>query len=474
MTRKIYEPRAYARMALDFLSSTPRAGLFARMGMGKTVICATMLDALYNIAGQDAPTLIIAPKTVAQYTWPEEIRKWDHLRGLGIACAVGTEAERIAALRCDVHIHTVNYDVLPWLINYWGARWPYMRVVADESTRLKAFRTKQGGVQARALATVAWGSCVVEWWNLSGTPAPNGLKDLWGQTWFLDQGLRLGRSYSAFEQRWFAYKRIKDAVSHKMEIKPVVMPFAQEQIQDALKDISLTLDPHDWFDLKKPIVTTLEVVLPPKARMHYNEMEDEMFTQLDGFDIEAFGQAGKTMKCLQCASGAMYTDKTATKWSEVHDAKIQKLESVIEEAAGTPVLVAYHFKSDLERLLVSFPQGRKMDGRSVTIDDWNAGRIPVLFAHPASAGHGLNLQQGGNILVFFSHWWDLEKHDQIIERIGPMRQLQAGLDRNVFIYYIVARDTVDEVVVARHESKRAVQGLFLDYMNRRKRSAKNR
>lgn len=467
MTRQVYKPRAYAPLAMDFLASTPRALLAARMGMGKTSMCATLLDTLYNVAGQDEPTLILAPKRVAQSTWPDELAKWEHLRGLDLAVAVGTEAERVAALRRDVPIHTANYDVLPWLVDYWGPRWPYRRVIPDESTRLKSFRTKQGGVQARALAKVAWLPQVREWWNLSGTPAPNGLKDLWGQTWFLDKGLRLGRSYDAFEQRWFGYRRIKDAITRRVEIKPIIFPFAQEQIQDALKDICLTLDPKDWFDLKEPIVTRIEVDLPLVARRHYQEMERDMFTRLDGFDIEAFGQAGKTMKCLQCANGAMYVDKTATAWKEVHDAKLQALDSIISEAAGMPVLVAYHFQSDLARLQRAFPQGRLLDADPRTQQAWNRGEIPVLFAHPASAGHGLNLQDGGNILVFFGHWWDLEKHDQIIERIGPMRQLQGGLQRDVFIYYIIARGTVDEVVTERHITKRAVQELFLEYMKRR-------
>ena len=468
MTRRTFTPRPYTGLAMDFLSSTPRSLLAARMGMGKTTICLTLLDAYYNVAGQTEPTLVIAPKLVARDTWPDEVAKWEHLKGLEISAAVGTVEERIAALKRDVPIHTINYDTLPWLIKHMGSRWPWRRVIADESTRLKSFRATQGGVQARALGTVAWSPRVKEWWNLSGTPAPNGLKDLWGQTWFLDQGLRLGRSYSGFEERWFAYKRIKDALTHRVEIKPVIMPFAQEQIQAAMKDICLTLDPKDWFDLKDPIVTPIPVRLPPEARRIYNEMEKEMFTRLDGFDIEAFGQAGKTMKCLQCANGAMFVDKEAKQWREVHDAKLDALESIIEEAAGAPVMVAYHFKPDLARLLKRFPKGRAMDGRPGTQADWNAGRIPILFTHPASMGHGLNLQEGGNILVFFSHWWDLEKHDQIIERIGPMRQLQAGIDRAVFIYYIVATDTVDEVVIDRHVTKRGVQDLFLEYMKRRK------
>lgn len=465
--RKKFEPRAYTNLAIDFLSDTPRCMLLARMGMGKTVMCATLLDILYNVDGQTEPTLIIAPKRVAQSTWPDEIAKWDHLRGLEIAAAIGTPEERAAALRRDVPLHTINYDNLPWLMDHLKGRWPYRRVIPDESTRLKSFRVKQGSVQAGALRAIAH-TKVREWWNLTGTPSPNGLKDLWGQMWFVDQGARLGYSYDAFQLRYFAFKRIGDALSHRVEIKPIIMPFAQEQIQDLLRDVCLTLDPKDWFDLQEPIVTKIEVELPPKARSHYDDMEKEMFTRLEGFDIEALGQAGKTMKCLQCANGAMYIDKAAIEWKGVHDAKLEALESIVEEAAGAPVLVAYHFKSDLARLQRAFPNGRRLDDDPATVRAWNAGQIPILFLHPASAGHGLNLQDGGNILVFFGHWWDLEKHDQVIERIGPMRQYQAGSDRAVFIYYIVARDTVDEVVIDRHVSKRGVQEAFLAYMNRRK------
>lgn len=192
-----------------------------------------------------------------------------------------------------------------------------------------------------------------------------------------------------------------------------------------------------------------------------------MFTQIASQDIEAFNAASKTMKCLQLASGAIYTDDKGN-WTEVHDAKIQALESVINEAAGMPVLVAYHFKSDLARLLKAFPKGRHLDAAPQTISDWNTGKIPVLFAHPASAGHGLNLQDGGNILVFFSHWWDLEQYQQIVERIGPTRQVQAGHNRPVFIYNIVAVGTTDELVIERRDSKRAVQDILLDAMKRKR------
>jgi len=196
-------------------------------------------------------------------------------------------------------------------------------------------------------------------------------------------------------------------------------------------------------------------------------MEKEMFTQIDAHAVEAFGAAARTVKCLQIANGAAYVGESNTEWKELHDAKTQALESIVEEAAGAPVLVAYHFKSDLARLLKAFPQGRQLDADPATIRDWNAGRIPVLFAHPASAGHGLNLQDGGNTIVYYSHWWNLEERMQILERIGPTRQMQAGHDRPVFVHNIIAKDTVDELVIERCNTKREVQDILLDAMKRK-------
>jgi len=373
---------------------------------------------------------------------------------------IGTPEQRRAALRRPASIYTTNYDNLVWLVEELGERWPFRKVVADESTRLKSFRLRQGGKRAQALARVA--HCKVDRFiELTGTPSPNGLQDLWGQAWFLDRGQRLGRTWEAFVQRWF---RSIPGDNGFTRIEP--MPFAQEQIEDRMRDLCLSLDARDWFDIRQPIENVIRVELPKRARALYEDMEREMFMQLDGHEIEAFSAAAKTIKCLQIANGAAYTDE-AGNWSEVHDAKLQALEDVIEEAAGMPVLVAYHFKSDLARLLRAFPKGRHLDQDPQTIRDWNAGKIPILFAHPASAGHGLNLQDGGNILVMFGHWWDLEQYQQIVERIGPTRQAQAGHDRPVFIHHIVAADTIDEIVMARRESKREVQDLLLEAMKRK-------
>lgn len=457
-----FTPRPYQRDIIEHILAHPRCNVWAGMGLGKTVATLTSLDALQLV--EEGPALVVAPLRVATSTWPQEAQKWDHLAHLRIVPITGTVDERKAALRKTADVFTINYENLPWLREHLGNDWPFSTVVADESTKLKGFRLRQGTQRARALAGVAHVK-VNRFINLTGTPASNGLVDLWGQTWFLDKGQRLGRSFDAFEQRWFRSERVGDS-AFAMQLRP--LPFAQEQIEDRLRDITISLDARDHFDIAEPIVNVIRVDLPKKARQFYRDMEREMFIQLsDIIGIEAVNAASKTTKCLQLASGAIYTDDKNTTFEVVHDAKIDALGDIIEEAAGAPVLVAYHFKHDLARLQRAFPHGRALDANPRTISDWNAGKIPILFAHPASAGHGLNLQDGGNILAFFSHWWNLEEFQQIIERIGPTRQAQAGHDRPVFIHHIIAADTLDELVLARRETKRQVQDLLLEAMKRR-------
>lgn len=451
-----YVRRGYQHAISAHQLDTERGATFAGMGLGKTVETLTTLAALDLV--EPGPALVCAPLRVAQSTWPDEAAKWQHLAGMRVQPVVGDVKQRQAALKADAEVFTINYEQLPWLVETLGDRWPFTKVVADESTRLKGFRLRQGTARAKALARVAH-SKVKRFINLTGTPAPNGLQDLWGQTWFLDSGQRLGRTFDGFTQRWFR--------PHRSGYGVEPLPHAQAEIQARLADICLSLDARDHFDIAEPIVNPIRVELPAKVKALYRDMEREMFAQLsDGSQIEAFNAASRTLKCLQIANGAAYTDESCSQWVEVHDAKLQALDSVVTEAAGAPVLVAYHFKSDLARLLRAFPKGRHLDANPQTIRDWNAGRIPVLFAHPASAGHGLNLQDGGNVLVVFGHWWDLEQYQQIVERIGPTRQAQAGHKRPVFIHHIVAAGTVDELVIARRDSKRDVQDLLMEAMKR--------
>lgn len=472
--RRAYSPRPYAPAFNDLVLGLPRCNAWLPPGLGKTVLTLTVLDFLHNVWGESSPTLVLGPLRVARDTWTNEVGKWQHLAGLTVVSITGAAEERAAALLKPAQVYVMNYDNLVWLRDWFREQrkaWPFRRVVADESTRLKNFRIRQGGVRASALGEVAH-TAVKEWVNLTGTPSPNGLKDLWGQQFFVDAGQRLGRTYDAFDQRWFAYKRLKDAVTHKLEVKTIILPHAHHEIHERLADCSLSIDPRDYFDLHDPIVNVIEVDLPKSARAKYRELEKEMFTRLEtGEEVEVFNAAALTNKCLQCANGAVYLDPErygledgAPKAIEVHDAKLDALESLIEDLAGASLMVAYHFRSDLRRLQRTFPDGVDLATQE-GLDAFREGRARLGFGHPASIGHGIDgLQNECNAIAFFAQDWNLETHDQIIERIGPVRQLQAGLDRPCFIHYIVARDTLDEVVMARRTSKRGVQDLLMNYM----------
>lgn len=464
-----FEPHPYQRAMIVHELESVRGALWAGMGLGKTASTLRYLDALQYV--EPGPALVLAPLRVAQSTWPDEARKWDDLRHIEVSPIVGTEEQRLAAINRDASVFTINYENVPWLVDRLGNDWPFATVVADESTRLKNHRIRNGGVRAQALSHASRFK-VRRWINLTGTPAPNGLIDLWGQTWFLDQGARLGLDFESFKDRYFA-PVFEDAETRKVVWKPLA--HAQEEITDRLRDICLSVKAADHFTLPPLIKNTIYVDLPAAAMQVYRRMEREMFTEIAGMPIEALNAAAKTIKCLQLANGAAYIDQdrideenaNTREWREVHDVKLQAVESVLNEAAGEPVMVAPHFKPDTIRIMRAFPFARYLDKDPQTIRDWNARRIPLLIAHPESAGHGLNLQDGGRHLAFFGHWWALEPHEQIIERIGPTRQAQAGRTTEpVFIHYIVARHTVDEIVMRRRETKRTVNDLLTEAMKR--------
>ena len=448
-----FKPHGYQSLIIPFIQEVKRCAVWAGMGLGKTSSTLTALEELSLVEGV-YPVLVVAPLRVARTTWPQEVKKWNHLKHLQVIPICGGLKERQEALKIKVDIYTTNYEQLPWLVEYLGDKWPFKVVVIDEATKLKGFRLRQGTQRAKALARVAH-TKIKRIVLLTGTPSPNGLQDLWGQMWFIDKGDRLGRTFDAFKQRWFYPSHTGYGVEASDN--------AQEQIQRALRDVCITIDAADWFNLQTPVINKLMVTLPPKAAILYKDMEKRMFMELEGNEIEALNAAAKTMKCLQIANGAAYLEG-GVEWKAIHDEKLDALEDIVEEAGGMPILVAYHFKSDLARLRARFPQGKQLDAKTQTIDDWNAGKIPMLFAHPASAGHGLNLQDGSNILAFYSVNWNLEEHQQIIERIGPVRQLQAGHKRPVFIHFILATGTVDEMILERLQTKRDVQDILLAAM----------
>jgi hypothetical protein len=316
----------------------------------------------------------------------------------------------------------------------------------------------KGGERARAVGRIAH-NLTDRWINLTGTPSPNGLKDLWGQMWYLDRGKRLGNSYTAFTERWFKPKW------SGFGIEP--FPHSDREIHAALSDICITIDPKDYYDLKDPIVVNIKVKLPPKARAIYNALEKELFADLaEHGEVEVFNEASLTNKCLQLANGAVYTEWP--KWAPIHDEKIEALKSIEGEAGGVPLLVAYSFKPDVVRIKKAFPGAVEL-ATTEGMKAFKAGRASIGLAHPASLGHGIDgLQNVTNKLVRFGHIWNAGQTWQMLERIGAMRQLQAGLNRDVWIYEIEAEDTLDRDVIESHISKCTVQNALLNAMNRRK------
>jgi hypothetical protein len=464
--RKFYTPRPFAGLAMAHMSLVPRSALWAKPGMGKTSITMTFLDHLHNIVGEDAPTLVLAPLRVARDTWANEASKWEHLSDLEVVPIVGDAKQRAAALRRDAQVFTTNYENIVWLREHLKEQrraWPFRTVVADESTKLKGFRLRQGGQRAQALAGVAHKD-VQRWVNLTGTPASNGLEDLWGQTWFLDAGQRLGRTFSAFRERWFQ-PVVNGAPNDKSKqfYQWRAAAHAEAEIHERLADLCLTLDPKDWFDLKDPIVNVVDVQLPPTAKIKYREMERELFTMVDTTEVEAFSAAAKYGKCLQMAAGAVFLEDGVT-WVKIHDEKLDALQELVEATGEDPLLVSYHYTHELKRILERFPDAldlSKKDHMAAAM----VGRGKLWLGHPASMGHGVDgLQEHCNTVVFFAQDPNLEYHDQILERVGPMRQFQAGKNRPVFLHYLVAKGTIDELEMSRRQTKRSVQDALMDYM----------
>lgn len=449
-----FTPRPWQRPMIDFITKNRRANLWADMGSGKSVSVLSALDILQMAGSNFFPVLVLAPLRVARDVWPAEMGKWDHLKALKLVPIIGNAQERLRALHQQADIYCMNYENIPWLVEACGDRWPFLTVIADESTKLKGFRLRTGTKRAAALAQIS--RKTQRWLNLTGTPAPNGLKDLWGQNWFLDGGERLGKTWMAFKERWFDYDQYSRELSPKKD--------SDAQIYKALADNTLSIQMKDWVDLREPIHVPVYVNLPVAAMKQYRKLEQEMFVELaQDVELTALSAAAKSTKCLQFCAGAAYYD--SDKWHEIHSAKLDALDDIIEETAGANLLVSYWWRHDAERIKKRFPQARTLKTKQDE-DDWNGGKVSLLLAHPQSAGHGLNLQFGGHHLVTFSAWWNLEMAQQILERIGPVRQMQSGFDRPVYIHEILVRDTIDELVAERHQGKAAVQELLMRAMRK--------
>lgn len=450
---KPWTPRPYQSIATDFMYRTPRCNLWASPGMGKTGSVLALADLLKLTGEWNGPMLVLGPKRVARDVWPAEAKKWDAFQHLRVSPMIGNPEMRGRALGTRADIYTINYDNIVWLMERLGSNWPFKIVVADESTRLKSFRAAQGGKRTRALSPIAHKA--ERWINLTGTPAPNGLQDVWGQQWWIDGGQRLHRTYTAFQQHWFQRNWTGFGVTP--------LAFADGEIKAKLKDCTLTLEARDWFDLKEPVVTRIEVDMPAPARAAYKDMENTLFTQLEsGEEVEAFNAASVSGKCLQIACGAVYTDHP--NWTAVHDAKLEALDSIAEELNGAPFLVSYEWAFDKHRILAA-----RKDAVDISTSKgyglFMCGKARIGVAHPGSMGHGVDgLQRITHILVRYGHSWNYEYNAQMLERIGPTRQIQAGFDRPVLIYDIVTKNTLEEAVISRVDGKRTVEDSLRAYM----------
>mgnify|MGYP002127498506 CR=1 FL=1 len=485
MSLPIWTPRDYQREMRDFGIDVPRCQVWCSPGGGKTSTGLTIFDHL-RWFGEANHLLVVSTKRIAQYVWSNEIARWDNFKDLSIAVAVGSPEQRLAAVKKRALVTTINFENLPWLVETMGDAWYWDMVIADESTKLKSLRidmrtsstgkvfARQSGGSSRAMAIARVAHKKVRRWIcLTGTPAPNGLIDLWAQAWFCDAGQRLGRSFTAYKERWFRQIRVgDDAFQFRLE------PYAHSdaEIKEALRDITIMIDAKQYMDLPPVVTNVVKVPLPSKARKLYEDMEKEYFIELISArgveEIEAFNAGSKSMKCRQLASGAIYLKpddgSDTAPWEAVHDSKIEAISDIAEELNGAPLLIAYQFRSDLARLQKAFPKGRYFDDNPRTLQAFRDGKIPQLFIHPASGGHGIDgMQDVCNNIAFFSQTWNLEEFEQVVERIGAVRQVSAGHFRSVYIHLIVAEDTVEEEMVHRIQTKASVQDSLKLAMKRR-------
>ncbi len=440
-----FTPHDYQAQAIDYILDHREAALWLDLGLGKTVITLTAIKELLHERFEAARVLVIAPLRVARDTWPAELAKWDHLGDLTCSVMVGTAAQRRHALQAPADIHVINRENVPWLVDQFPGKkaWPFDTVVIDEISSFKSHTAKR----FKALRAVR--PQVDRIIGLTGTPAANGLLDLWAQFRLLDQGTRLGKHVTHYRDRFFTPS--KYVYGRAVDYRP--RDGAEEQIFELIGDMTMSMKTTDHLDLPELTMARTEVELDAKSRSGYDELKRDMIAELAGAEIDAVNAAALSGKLLQLASGAVYGEDRQT--VAVHEAKLDALEDLLEAANGHPVLVAYWWKHDAARILKRFPRARALR-ESKDFEAWNRGRVPVGLIHPASAGHGLNLQDGGHILVWFSLTWSLELYQQTNARL-----YRQGQGDPVSIHHIVTAGSIDEDVMVALESKDVTQSALI-------------
>jgi len=429
----------YQRFSVEHIIDNPEAGLFLDMGLGKTVSTLTAIDRLMNDYCEISKVLVIAPKRVAEDTWTTESAKWDHLRHLKLSVVLGTERERKEALKAKADIYVINRENVAWLVGYYQSAFPFDMIVIDELSSFKSAKA----IRFKTLRMIR--PKVKRVVGLTGTPAPNGLIDLWPQLYLLDQGVRLGKTISNYRERYFTPGKRNGAVVFNYNLKTE----SEQAIYDKIGDICISMKAKDYLSLPERVNHTIEVKLPKAIQEKYDTFEKEQVLAIidSDDDVSAVNAAALSTKLRQFANGAIYDAEK--NYHVVHDEKLEALEEIVEAANGQPVLVFYSFKHDLARIQKRFKGYKpRMLENSADIADWNAGKIQVLLAHPASAGHGLNLQAGGNIIVWFGVNWSLELYQQANARLDRQGQIKP-----VIVYHLLTVSTIDQKVFLSLEGK---------------------
>jgi hypothetical protein len=449
-----FVPHDYQRRAIDKILTTPACGLFLEMGLGKTVISLTAAQRLIYEDYAVSRVLVIAPLKVAEDTWSRESAKWDHLRGLRIAKVLGTARQRLAAAESDADIYVINRENVVWLAGQFPARrWRWDMVIIDE---LSSFKSCQAA-RFKALRRVRpYMARVV---GLTGTPNPNGYMDLWAEVFLLDQGERLERTIGRYRQLYFRPGKGNGYVVYDWRL----LPGADQAIQARIADITVSMRAEDYLELPERMDNPVTVALPPEARATYKRLERERLLELDDVEITAANAAAVMGKLLQLSGGAVYDDVGG--YVAFHDEKIKALREIIDTAGG-PVLVFYGFRHERARLLEALEGLKPRELRTeADITEWNDGKIPVLLAHPASVGYGLNLQAGGHVIVWYSLPWSLELYQQANARLYRQGQQSA-----VIVHHLIAEGTADEQVMRSLRDKSTGQAALMAALAERRES----
>ena len=441
---------SYQKFCVDFIEEHPNCGVFLDMGLGKTIISLTAISHLLYDSFEVSRVLIIAPLRVARDTWIAELSKWEHLRGLKMERVIGTPKERVAALSRRAEMYIINRENVEWLVKHFaGRRMPFDMLVIDELSSFKNSKAKRFLALKKILPQF---SRVV---GLTGTPAPNGLEDLWPQVFLLDRGVRLGRTMKSYLDMFF------DTPNSWLPYKHELKTGAEEEIYKRLGDICVSMRAADHLEMPERVDNIVEVMLSAREEKLYRQMERDMLLPYADGDVLALNAASLAGKLLQLANGAVYDEFHNVR--VLHERKLDALEDLIEAANGKPLLVMYAFQHDLTRIQERFgkyttetPEGVRELKTSADMEDWNEGRIRVAVTQPASTGHGLNLQHGGCTIVWFGLNWSLELYEQANARLWRQGQKQT-----VVIHHLVTKGTMDEQVMKALHDKAADQNALL-------------